>query len=45
MDIKNPDSSPASNIWERNYRDCGAKLQIIMEINKKFFEKGNWMDE
>ena len=39
MDIKNPDSSPASNIWERNYRDCVAKLQIIMEINKKFFEK------
>jgi hypothetical protein len=23
---KNPDSSPAFNIWERNYRDCTAKL-------------------
>jgi len=20
--IKNPDSSPAPNVWERNYRDC-----------------------
>ena len=37
--IKNPDSSPASNIWERNYRDCAAKLRIIMELNKHFFEK------
>ena len=35
---KNPDSSPASNIWERNYRDCVAKLRIIMELNKHFFE-------
>lgn len=39
MNIKKPDSSPASNIWERNYQDCAAKLQLIMEINKKFFEK------
>ena len=46
MDIKKPDSSPASNIWERNYRDCVAKLQINMEINKKFFEnpKPNGME-
>ena len=40
---KNPDSSPASNIRERNYRDCDTKLLIIWNIsdffNKLFSEK------
>ena len=39
MDIKNPDSSPASDIWERNYRDCAAKIRRIMEPTKQFLEK------
>lgn len=34
--IKNPDSSPASDIRERNYRDCDAKLVIISHITKHF---------
>lgn len=37
--IKNPDSSPASNIRERNYRDCNAKIINHMEYNKNFFDK------
>ena len=32
--IKKPDSSPASDIRERNYRDCDAKLVIICHITK-----------
>ena len=45
MDIKTPDSSPASNIWERNYRDCVAKLQINMEIKRNSLKKViGWMN-
>lgn len=36
---KNPDSSPASNIRERNYRDCAAKIRKSMIYDKHFFEK------
>lgn len=32
---KYPDSSPASNIWERNYRDCYANIQQNMKYNNK----------
>lgn len=28
-----PDSSPASGIWERNYRDCGAKA--LQKVEKQ----------
>ena len=36
---KNPDSSPASNICERNYRDCAAKIRRIVEPTKQFLEE------
>ena len=26
------------NVWERNYRDCGAKIQRFMELTKQFLE-------
>ena len=32
--IKNPDSSPASNIRERNYRDCAANVYRLWIITK-----------
>ena len=27
------------NVWERNYRDCGAKIRRFMEVTKQFLEK------
>ncbi len=27
------------NVWERNYRDCGAKIGRFMELTKQFLEK------
>jgi hypothetical protein len=35
--IKNPASSPASNIRERKYRDCHTKIHSIMN-QEQFFE-------
>lgn len=44
--IKNPDSSPASVIRERNYRDCDANLVIIWHTTNsfsiKFFQTSGW---
>ena len=43
---KNPDSSPASDIWERNDRDCTAKVQKIWNttsnFSKKFSQRIEW---
>ncbi len=36
---KNPDSSPATENWERNTRDCSTKIQTKTMQNKYFFEK------
>lgn len=33
---KNPDSSPVTESWERNARDCIAKVHIIWNITKIF---------
>jgi hypothetical protein len=26
------------NVWERNYRDCSAKIRRFMELTKQFLE-------
>ncbi|WP_289067288.1 hypothetical protein [uncultured Alistipes sp.] len=39
MKIKNPDSSPATENWERNTRDCVANIQTKTMQNKYFFKK------
>jgi hypothetical protein len=34
--IKNPDSSPVTKSWERNDRDCDAKVQKTWNIANHF---------
>jgi hypothetical protein len=36
---KNPDSSPVTESWERNARDCTAKVYKIWNITKNFLKK------
>ncbi len=36
--IKKPDSSPVTESWERNARDCDTKVQKIWNITKHFLK-------
>lgn len=38
LDIKKPDSSPVTESWERNARDCNAKVQKIWNITRIFLK-------
>jgi hypothetical protein len=41
---KNPDSSPAPNVWERNYRDCikqKYKINGSTLLRESFFNGKN----